>query len=154
MPTNYSQARDVMFSRINAALKSDVNAVLGYIPQVYWPLQAEPKKPDATKLWLRVSTQNVIEGQSTLSTCEGGPGQKQYETAGLLFIELYWPKSGSVNSTKAEQTAAVLRNVFRNAAMGSDGIRYYRARILDGIPPEELYYRLNVVTEYEYDENM
>lgn len=152
MTTTYTDAIDEMFGKIRTAVNGPINTLLGYKAETRWPFVEEPKKPDNTKIWLRVSTQIVDEQQSTLSTCEGLPGQKKYETVGLLFVELYLPKSKGDSGVKGRQAATILRDLFRNAGSGQSGIRYYRARINDGIPPEELFYRLNVVTEYEYDE--
>uniref|UniRef100_A0AAU6W084 Tail terminator protein n=1 Tax=Pseudomonas phage Pavpe01 TaxID=3138545 RepID=A0AAU6W084_9VIRU len=152
MTTTYTDALDEMFGKIKAAIDGPVNTVLGYKAETRWPFVAEPTKPDNSKIWLRVSTQIVDEQQSTLSTCEGLPGQKRYESAGLLFIELYLPKAKGDSGVKGRKVAVILRDLFRNAASGPTGITYYRARINDGIAPEELFYRLNVVTEFEYDE--
>ena len=151
MSATLVQATDLMFSRIKHVIDNDVAAILGYIPETRWPYVAEPSKPNSAKIWLRVSSQVVMEGQSTLSTCVGAPGKKRYQTAGLIFIEAYIPKT-TKDTTSIRLTASALRNAFRNAPSGEYGIRYYNARVNDGIPPEELFYRFNVVTEYEYDE--
>lgn len=152
MTTNYTDATNIMFERIQDAVSGPVKAVLGYDAEMRWPYVAEPKKPDGSKVWFRVSSQIVDEHQSTLSTCEGAPGQRKYETAGILIIEAYLPKSLRDAGPKGRAVATALRDTFRNVASGEAGIRYYRARINDGIAPEELFYRLNVVTEFEYDE--
>ena len=152
MTTTYRGARNVMFDRINDAVNGPIATLFGYTPQVRWPFVAEPDKPDNTKIWFRVSSQIVEEQQSTLSTCEGLPGQKRYETTGLLFIEMYMPKMVREAGVKGIDAAIIIRDTFRNAPSGEAGITYYRARINDGILPEEQFYRLNVVTEFEYDE--
>lgn len=152
MTTNYTDARDKIYGRVKAAIDGPVAALFGYKAETRWPFTAEPNKPDASKIWFRVSSQIVEEGQSTLSTCEGAPGQKRYETVGVLIIEMYMPKAVRDSGVKGTKAAAIIRDAFRNAPSGEEGIFYYRARINDGIAPEELFYRLNVVTEFEYDE--
>ncbi len=152
MTTNYSDAKDAIYGRVKAAIDGPVTALLGYKPEIRWPYVAEPAKPNNSKIWFRVSSQIVEEQQITLSTCEGAPGQKKYETVGVLIVEMYMPKAERDSGVKGGKAAAMIRDAFRNAPSGEAGIVYYRARINDGIAPEELFYRLNVVTEFEYDE--
>lgn len=154
MTTTYSQARDEMYGLINTKIKDESTAIMGYIPRVYWNGTTPRHKGKRSRMFLRVSNQIVFESQTTLSTCEGEDGQKRYTTSGLVFIEFYMPRSDNQSNLHGESLAVILRNAFRKAPSGDSGIVYRNARLLNGIPNEEQFYRLNVVTEFEYDEIM
>lgn len=145
MTTNYIAARDSMFRLIKEAA-----SYFDYIPHIEYPMIVNKKKPDPSKIWLRASTQIVAEEQSALSTCEQSDGKKLYTTYGLAIIEFYIPRS-EPNGTLALMWATQLRNAFRNAS-SNDGVIYRKARINDGIEPEEQFFRVNVVANFEFDE--
>lgn len=142
---NYIKARDVMFSLIRSTIQN-----FDYVPHVEYPMIVNATKPDASKIWLRASTQMAIEEQSALSTCEIENGKKLYTSYGLIIVEFYIPRI-EPDGSLALMWATQLRNAFRNAS-SDDGVIYRKAQIDDAIEPEESFFRLNVVANFEFDE--
>lgn len=150
MPIEYDAAQDEMKSQFWQAWTADTSAIVGYVPEVRWANNEEPTKPANDKFWLRLSLLNAKESQSTLSNCEGAPGKKRYTAAGLVYMQLFCPKS----TVNADQLGQQLSKVARNAYRGkktAGGIWFRNVRIVPTIP-EELFYRFNIIAEYTYDE--
>lgn len=144
----YEEAIDEMFDAFNVAWLANSAAVAGYVPEVRWPGVEEPEKPDASVYWARVSQQTVDEGQSTLRNGDAG---QRYTTDGLIFVQVFAPKSDSEAMTILRRLAIIGRNAFRGHT--TSGKVWFRNARINELPPEDKYYRLNVVAEYEYDEN-
>lgn len=145
---NYGKAIDEMFSLFLEAWKAGAPEVLGLeeAPEIVWPGQ-DGKLPDMTKYWCRVSQQTVLEEQTALADNEG---KKRYTTSGLIFVQLFCPKSDASAMAKGKKLAPVARNAFRGKTT-SGKVWFRRARIQE-LTPEDNAYRFNVVAEYEYDE--
>ena len=150
MTTNYHDAKSEMFALLNAAWQANTVAIVGYVPAIYWQMKEEPATPDPSKYWARCSRQTVLEQQTTLSTCEGANGQRRFTTFGLLFVQIFCPKAAENVGTIAEKLAQVAKDAYRKQQTTS-GIVFRNVRINE-LPPENQYYRLNVVAEFEYDE--
>ena len=150
MTLTYDEASKEMFDPLRALVKGELKTLLGYEMEMRWPFIPEPKTPK-TDVWMRVSRQNVIEGQATFSECVGGPGQKRYTTDGLLIIQLFAPVTGQ--ATILTKVGPIIRNLYRTLP-NNFGLMYRNVRVDQNIPPEDKYYRLNVVAETEYDEIM
>lgn len=150
MPT-YVEAIDDMFARVKAANDSSSEAIIGYVPEIRWRDLELPDKP-GEKFWMRVNLQTVIDGQATLSTDEGLPGQRRYDTQGNIIIQLFAPKSVAGSGRKLDQLGELMRNTFRGAKT-ANGVWFRNSRIQDGIPAEDLYYRSNVISEFIFSEN-
>jgi hypothetical protein len=130
--------------------ETSLEVELGYMPSIRWYGNDEGYKPDASKFWIWHSTQSVFEEQATLNTCTGKPGEKRYNCAGLVIVQIFCPKS----ETNAKYKGAAIAQVCKNAYRGKHSpnkIWFRNVRILD-ISDETLYYRFNVIAEYEYDE--
>lgn len=147
---NFSEAKDEMLSLLKAAWDSESGAVVGYIPEIRYEAVEKADQIDRSKYWIYATIQAVDEEQATLSDCVGVPFQKRYNAAGLVFIQLFAPKSDEEGEAKLEQLAAIAKKAFRGkTTVGSIWFRNVRIKSVD---PEALFYRLNVVAEYEYDE--
>jgi hypothetical protein len=147
MSATYQIATDEMFAQFNTAWQAQTAAIAGYVPIVYWPLITPVDVPDGSKYWTRVSKQGVLEEQTTL---RDENGERRYTAYGLIFVEIYAPKSAGNAPVVARALAVVARNAYRGKTTPSKVI-FRNARIKE-VPEEALYYRLNVVAEYEYDE--
>jgi len=145
--TNYNEAIDQMFSLFYAAWLAQTTAIIGYVPEVRWPGVEEPGTPDASKFWLRVSQQTVIEEQTTLADSNG---KRRYTASGLMFVQLFCPKSEAAAMENGRKLAVVARNAFRGKV--TSGKVWFRKVRINELAPEESAYRFNVVAEYEYDE--
>jgi hypothetical protein len=108
-------------------------------------------KVDRAKVWVRFSTQHVDDEQKTLSTCVGEPFQRRWEGAGLIFIQIFLPKTVTNAVPLGRKLAQVAKLAFRKKKT-SGGVTFPRVRINDNLPAEELFYRMNVVAEYEFSE--
>lgn len=133
-----------------AAWQANSGAVFGYIPEIEWEGKESASKVDRSKVWARFSTQNVFEEQATLSACVDEPFVRRYEGSGLIFVQLFLPKTVANALMKGRTLAKVARNAYRGKK-SDGGITFHNVRI-NNIPPEELFYRINVVAEYDYDE--
>ncbi len=145
---SYEAAIDEMFDAFNVAWLANSSAVASYVPEVRWPGVEEPEIPEASKFWARVSQQTVDEGQSTLRNGDAG---QRYTTDGLIFVQIFCPKSDSESMTKGRKLAIIARNAFRGHS--TSGNVWFRNARINELSPEEKFYRFNVVAEYEYDEN-
>lgn len=145
---------DIAVNEIQHAFKAawDLNsgAVFGYVPDVEWYGNEKNSKVDRAKAWARFSTQNVFEEQATLSTCVEQPFSRRYEASGLIFVQLFLPKTIDNALIEGRKLAKIARNAFRGKKTES-GVSFHNARIVD-LSPEELFYRLNVVVEYDFDD--
>jgi hypothetical protein len=151
MITDYTAAID----EISGFFYQDWNsvktsAIVGYVPEIRWQNIELPSVPDASKFWCRFSTQSVFEEQTTLSNCAGEPGKKRFTLSGLVFIQLFCPKSNARANELGQKLAEVAKKTFRGKAT-ENKIWFRNVRIND-LEPENLYYRFNVVAEFEYDE--
>lgn len=150
MTLQYDQARDEMFALFKAAWDANSAAIAGYIPEVRWQGKELTTKPDRSKFWARVSIQSVIEQQATLSNCVIEPGKKKYESSGLIFVQLFAPKVTDGAYELLQQLAKVARDAYRGKT--TPGNVWFRNVRINTLSPEELFFRLNVVGEYEFDE--
>lgn len=127
------------------AWKLNTPAIVGYIPEVRWQNVQYVGIPDSTKFWARLTKNTVLEAQHTLS-----PGFKKWTAQGLIFVQLFCPKSVSLSFELGQQLAVVARDAFRGKS--TDGCIWFRNSTITELDAEELYYRLNVVSEFTYDE--
>lgn len=150
MTTTYADAIDAMFAKFRTAWIAATAAIVAYVPEVRWPGVENPALPSTDVYWARVSQQTVIERQTTLSNDVGEPGKKRYTTSGLIFVQIFCPKSDSRAMERGRALAVVARNAFRGHT--ASGVVWFRNAHVNELPPEELALRFNVVAEYEYDE--
>lgn len=146
----YDQYIDAIFAHfMERWTDGEVETLLGYDTEIRW-VGVNAPKPDNSKFWIRVSQQTVIEGQKTLSNCEGTPGKKRFGTQGLVFIQLFCPIADPRSMELGRKLAIIARSAFRGQSVSN--VTFRHARIQDGMAPEQELNRFNVVAEYEYDE--
>lgn len=150
MITSHNDARNQMNALFKTAWQANTIAVAGYVPDVQWEGVQPRDVPDASKHWARMSIQTVFEEQTTLSNCEGAPGKKRYTASGLIFVQLFCPKSIVDGYSVGGDLADVAKNAFRGKT--TSGKIWFRNVRINPLDPEDLYYRFNVVAEFEYDE--
>lgn len=144
---NYTQAIDEMFALFFEQWKANAPTVIGEVPEIRWPGVDEDKLPNMSKFWARISQQTVMEEQTSIA---GNDGKTRYTASGLIFVQLFCPKSDSRAMDRGRKLAIVARNAFRGKTT-SGKVWFRRARIQE-LTPEDNAYRFNVVAEYEYDE--
>ena len=147
MITSYGEAVDEIFGIFKTAWDAGSSAIAGYIPEIRWQGVEQPGKPGNDKFWVRVSQQTVTDAQSTLRN--GSCGQR-YTITGLVFVQLFCPKSDSESMDKGRRLSVVTRDSFRgNSTSGK--VWFRNARIIE-LEPERDFRRFNVSAEYKYDE--
>lgn len=152
MTAAYNEARDQIFALFKTAWDANTAALTpgAYVPEVRWQGKEVGTKPPSDKHWARISTQSVLETQATLSDCVEEPGKSRYESSGLVFVQVFSPKSQATAYEVGQQLAIVARNAFRGKK--TSGQVWFRNVRINNLDPENLFYRFNVVAEYEYDE--
>lgn len=145
--TTYEEAIDDIFGIFKAAWDANSATVVGSIPEVRWPGVEEPSKPNYENYWARVSQQTVLENQTSLRNGQNG---QRYTTSGLVFVQIFCPKSESLGMTNGRKLATIARDSFRGNA--TSGNVWFRNARINELEPEDKWYRFNVVAEYEYDE--
>jgi hypothetical protein len=146
----YHQADDEINATFLTAWNAESGAIVGYVPEIRWQNVQRREIPDGSKFWVRISKDTVYERQATLSTCEGIPGQRKYTANGLVFVQLFCPKSNAQAFELGQQLAIIARNSFRGKT--TPGNIWFRNVRINELQPDELFYRLNIIAEFEYDE--
>lgn len=148
MTTTFSGATDeicgAFWQTWNAA---ETSSLVGYVPDVRWPLVEESAEPDSSKYWARLSIQTVFEEQTALA---GNDGKRRYTASGLVFVQIFCPKSISNSGEVGRKLAEIARNAYRGKTTPNKV--WFRNVRINELSPENLFYRFNVVAEFEYDE--
>lgn len=147
MSTTYENAVSEMFERFYSVWQTDTVAVVGSVPEVHWQGIETGQKPGFDTFWARVSQETVSDEQSTLRNGDSG---QRYETNGLLFIQIFCPKSDPQGMAKGRQLGSIARNAFRSHVTPS-GVWFRNPRVVE-LEAEEKWLRLNVIVQYQYDE--
>lgn len=148
MTTTYINAISEMETLFLTNWNANSAAIAGYIPEIKLPTtEFNLGKPPKDLHWGRISTQTVIEHQSTF---RGGLDCVQrYQTQGLLFIQLFHPyKPNSLD--EGRELAMLARNTFRSTQTPSN-VWFRNARINE-LRPDASMFRFNVIVDYQYDE--
>ncbi len=142
----YLQARDEIFAQLNTA-KAAIALLLGYTPPIVYQGIDKESSPDVSKLWFRASIQTVQQPQATLS---GNDLKRRYTTDGLLFVQIFIPKSNSQDYKLGLQVAELIQKAFRGKR--TENCVVFRNVRFQELPAETAWNRVNVVAEYQYDE--
>ncbi len=150
MTVQYDQVRNQIFKLFTDAWNLNSSAIATYIPEIRYQGDQERATPDGSKFFVRISKNTILEEQSTLSDCTMQPGKKRYTASGLVFVQLFCPKSDTQSFVKGEQLAIIARDAFRGKTTA--GKIWFRNARINEIPQEHLFYRFNIIAEFEYDE--
>lgn len=145
--SNYQNANDDMRTLITKANKNQT--VIGYVPEIRFQNVEKDTKPASDKFWLRVEINTLIAEQKALAQCVQKNGQRLYTAAGLVKAELYIPKANG-KYEKGELWAMAIRNAFLGVTT-EHGV-WFRNSAIRELPIEAEFYRINVVSEFEYSE--
>ena len=147
MSATYTQAIDEIFGRFNDIWQAQATGICGEVPEVRWHGIESPEKPNYDKYWVRVSQETVDERQSTLRNPNCG---QRHRTDGLLFIQLFCPKSDARSMENGRKLATIARDAYRGYTSPS-GVWFRNARVSE-LEAEEKWIRFNVIVTYQYDE--
>jgi len=145
MTVAYPKQYAEMFTFVDDFNDREALNIFGYKPDILWPMVTSNKNQPVELAFMRVSVQTVIERQITLRK-----EHRRFETQGILFIQLFLPRSDAQSSAKGYTWSRAVRDEFRRANLPTDTI--FRNARVNEIPAEAKYYRLNVVVEYQFDE--
>lgn len=145
MITSYFDARNEIFAQYNLA-KVEILALLGYQPVVVYQGVESTGVMPTDKIWLRLSQQTVIEEQSALA---GNDLKRRYTSDGLIYAQIFIPKLTGVY-TNGVKIAEYIKKAFRGKQTSS--AMWFRNVRIQELAPEESWFRLNVVSEYQYDQ--
>jgi hypothetical protein len=151
LSATYKQARDEMLALFNAAWSVETLTVLDEIPEIRWQGKEKKELPSREDFWCRISTQSVYESQITLSENVTELGSRRYESSGLVFVQIFCPKVKKDSYEKGILLAEIAKNAFRGKKTSPGNVWFRNVRI-NNVEPEELWYRFNVIAEFEYDE--
>lgn len=146
MITSPEQARDDMFQMADNALTA-LSAILTYSPEIRWQGVEQDGQLDPNKLWARVTKLETDEDQRYVSNSSN---KRLFNHIGILSIELFGPKTNLTIYDSLDDCATSIRNAFR-AKTSPLGVRYPKVKILE-VPNDNLWYKINVIIEYDYDE--
>lgn len=146
MITDYVDGRDQIFTQYRTILPGTVAIIGAELTSVYQGVETGGKIP-TDKFWARVSQQTVDEPQAAL---RGNDLKTRYRTLGLVFVQLFGAKNDVANYQKLAQLAALVKTAFRGKQ--TDGCIWFRNTRIQELPDEAAWQRLNVVSEYTYDE--
>jgi len=149
MIDNYPQAADEINAVAYQAIKTGAAAIVGYVPDVRFANIEKPGTPDGSKFWLRVSMQTVDEAQTTLANQVTGPDKKRFTANGLIFVQIFCPKSVSNSDQLGKQLAELVKNAYRGKS--TSGCVWFSHTRIQEKPPEAQFWNYNVVSEFEYD---
>lgn len=151
MIESYTQSNSELYKPIVDLCKSSaVRLLFDYDIDIRWPNNEKDSKPDASKIWLRVSRQTVTNPQTAIQNNFRGQSARKYTNNGLLFIQIFSPKTNGVFPKVEKLAEMFVKEVFRGKS--TEHCIVFRNARFNELPPENDWYRLNVVTEYEYDE--
>lgn len=149
MSDNYSgaEAEAEIFDLIQEYCVDGASVELGYVLEMLFPGVIEAA-PDKTKFWGRVSTQTVLSRKvGFVADGIGGRDRNKYEVTGLLFVQLFCPRvPGAYNQMKdiADEMVSVFREHRSPKSLTFKNSRW------TGIPPEDAFFRINVISETEF----
>lgn len=146
MPSTPSIARDEVFQFFTSEF---VNLPIEC--ELLYQGKVSPNKP--RNFWARLSMTQVLSSQSAfVLTDEPGQCPHEYETSGLIYVQVFAPISAEDSFAFGDLLATKARDIFRRAGTPS-GVWFRNARYNElPVRPNDTEYRWNVVVEYEYNE--
>jgi hypothetical protein len=91
--------------------------------------------------WARVSVKHNLRSQKTI-------GARLFDNLGIVIVEVYTPKGDGL--TTARSLGTLVRNAFEGVST-PNGVWFRNTRVNE-IGPDGHWSRVNVITEFEYDE--
>lgn len=147
--TTYSEAIDLMFARLEAVVNAKGQELYGYVPETEYEGVRDTER-GKRKVWLRPTLRTVNEEQITLGTDDSVANVKDYESNGVLIIQLFFPRSVKTALVQGRLFAEAVRNEFRKPS----ACIWYSNASLKPQQPGTKWYQINVTVDYRYDEQV
>jgi hypothetical protein len=141
-------------SAVDAIYGIALQAIKGASVQAIAPITTvkfygdEATVPDDSTYWCACSYQTVVEAQASLAGNVGFIGSKQYQSTGLLFVQVFCPKSDVKAVDNGLLIGSIIRDAFRKPVQ--DGSIWFRNHQLRQPVFNSKNYQYNVVITYEY----
>lgn len=146
MSLTFSEARDQIQTLFNVAWLANTPAITGDVPPVEWD-NLEPLTTSVAP-WARANVAHEGGGQASLS---GGLGTSRFERTGTFTVSIYTVLgTGTVIS---DALAKVVSDAMEGKTT-ADGLIWFRNIQLNevGHDPDNKWYQVNMLAEFEYDE--
>lgn len=150
MPTTPEEAYDTITQRLIAEWAADLDEWLGEDtepPELRF--DGIEKGPIPKEHFARFKMMNVLERQRTFRNGE----DQRYVTAGVIFVQVFAPRSRETALEETRTLATVARDIFRGKTFDG-GIKFRNVRVVDVEDTEKRdnFIQKNVVMDFEYDE--
>lgn len=119
-----------------------------YIPEIRWQNIEITDNLDNGKHWLRFSLSDTLSRQASMA---GGRNQEvgtRYKTFGLCKVELFFSKS-SFETADCDNLNFLVSRCFIQE--NTDCGVWFKNTVIIDLPPEENFFRSNVLSQYRYD---
>ncbi len=147
--TDYSSMIDVLFSITQTALTA-ASVAIAPIAQVRWPGSDETTVPPQDQYWARVSEQAVMADQTALSNNVGTSDGKRFDNIGLLWIQVFCPKSDPQAVLNGRLFQQAMITAFRKSS--GDANLWFRNQMAKPMSLNPGNYQFNIVVTYQYSE--
>lgn len=158
MPSSSSIARDDCARRFTELFGLVAEVIVGAPVEiryqgVLFSIANAPLKPvDPSNYWVRFSMRSVMSRQSAFVMSDEADGAEplEYETNGLLFVQVFAPMSEVDGFAQGGLLAEEAQAIFRGAETPS-GVTFRNVRINE-LEDDTKSFRWNVIAEYEFSE--
>lgn len=147
---SYDDAMDNIRTQFNTAWSAGAAAIAGYVPEVRWQDDKKSWKPPSDKIWCRHAIDSVTAEQTNVSVCDPQLGTRRFTDYGLVFVQIFVPEGLPNAQSILDRLAMLARDAYRGKV--APGNIVFRTVRINRIPPEDVWFRRNVVSEYEFDD--
>ena len=141
MPITQTAARDEMLARVKAAAES----VTPTAPTMVWEDVEGSLPRGITGAWVRARVQHTDGGQATLTNADG---VRRYDRMGVLLVEVNTPSGQGLQLS--DSISSTIRGAFEGYSTPG-GVWFRNARVNEG-RNDGIWFRMNVLIDFEYDE--
>lgn len=140
---NRTQAIDEMYGTFRTAWNANSPAVNGGIaPEIRYETVDDPSPPPENAPWVRLSIRH-LPSEETIGK------QKIYTRRGIIQCELFCPTADRGLSL-CDELVIIAMNVFEGEST-SGGV-WFRNTVAEEVGPDKPWYKVNVVSNFEYYE--
>ena len=142
---NRSEAKDIIFAHAATAWTNACTTAGIASPQVRFKDDGQAEPSNGT-YWARISTQVVDERQESL---RNDSFERRFVTVGLVFVQIFVPRTSSGIIAKADVLAESVRNAFRDPRV-DDNLEFTQATIDDNVQSEPAWLPVLVWARFWY----
>ena len=152
MSTTPQGARKAIFAAVDARWASGSPAIVApsQAPELRFQGQEKGELPLATNYWARVSTQLATTRQSAHVVDQVEASPVEFETRGVVFIQIFAPMTEPTSYAKGELLAELAQRMFM-ASETANGVWFRNPRINE-LVPDKTWYRWNVIADYQFNQ--